>query len=214
MAGNDQKAYLHTESGKKLPCLFNPASLEISLSASWEGKGDAKLNAPNLSYQGGQSGTMSVELFLDTSADGSVVTKHTDELIKLTRIDTSLPQGQERPPYVTFHWGRFHSFKGVVSDLSITYELFRPNGEPIRARVSLTLTQAFDEDNWPPQNPTSGTPRPARSHQVVPGETLDRIAATHYGDPTEWRRLAAANGVKDPFLLRPGSRIDVPTMEA
>lgn len=218
MPSNDQKAYLESESGDKVPCLFNPEQLSITVTANWDGEAKAGLQAPTLSYQGGASGSLSVELFLDTTNTGKPVTDHTDKLIKLTKIDTSLPgydeqQKNGRPPWVKFHWGKFHSFKGVVNSLSLTYELFSAEGEPLRARADLTITQYEPEDDWPKQNPTSGTPAPARSHQIQPGETLDRISARYYDSPTQWRRLAAANGIKDPFTIRTGSRIDVPTLE-
>ena len=51
-------------------------------------------------------------------------------------------------------------------------------------------------------------------HQVSVGETLDRIAAATYGDPTRWRLLAETNGVVDPFELAPGTVLMVPDLRA
>ena len=65
-----------------------------------------------------------------------------------------------------------------------------------------------------PQNPTSGTPSPERTHQVQPGETLDRIAATHYGDPTQWKDIAAANAIEDPLSVPPGTILSIPQPRA
>ena len=48
------KAYLLTEGGDQIKCLFNPAELTISKSNSWQG-GEAKgKNAPELRFQAGQ----------------------------------------------------------------------------------------------------------------------------------------------------------------
>jgi nucleoid-associated protein YgaU len=76
------------------------------------------------------------------------------------------------------------------------------------------LKQFKESDAFGPQNPTSGTPRPHRTHRVQPGETLDRITARYYGDSTKWRLLAVANGIEDPLALRPGSLITVPRLES
>lgn len=214
--GKDKKAFLKTETGKKIPCLFNPEKLQITLSSSWDGKAVPGQQTPELSYGGGSSGSLKVELFFDTTSTGKPVTNHTDQLVKLLKIDTSLPGYDEaknngRPPWVTFHWGKFHSFKAVLTDLDLTFDYFSASGEPLRATASVSMKQYEQEDDWPRQNPTSGTPKPARSHQVQPGETLDRIAARYYGDATEWRRLAEVNGIRDPFALVAGTRIDVPT---
>lgn len=215
---NSQKAFLQPEKGDKIPCLFNPEKLDITLSTTWKGDPIPGQQTPELSYGGGASGTIKVELFFDTTEDGQPVTNYTDRLVKLLKIDTTLPgydakKKNGRPPFVTFHWGKFHSFKSVLTDLGLTYDYFSATGEPLRATASITLKQFEEEEDWPRQNPTSGTPKPARSHQVQPGETLDRIAAQYYGDATEWRRLVEVNGIRDPFQLVPGSRIDVPTSE-
>ena len=45
------------------------------------------------------------------------------------------------------------------------------------------------------------------------GETLDRIAATYYGDASRWRAVAAANGVEDPLNLPPGTVLSIPRLE-
>jgi nucleoid-associated protein YgaU len=77
----------------------------------------------------------------------------------------------------------------------------------------VTLKQYADDSKFPAQNPTSGTPAPQRSHMVQPGETLDRIAWQHYGDSTRWRAIAAANRIRDPFSLRAGTMLDIPTVD-
>jgi hypothetical protein len=216
---NDQKAYLQTETGDKLPCLFNPSKLEITLENSYESTSMPGKQAPEMRYGGGGSGKISgLELLFDTTDTGTTVTAHTDKLVKLMKIDESLPGYDEaenngRPAWVRFHWGKFHSFRAVVTRLSLSFTYFSQDGEPLRARASMDLTQFEDEQDWPRQNPTSGTPRPGRSHQVQPGETLDRISAAYYNDPTQWRRLATANGIRDPFAVQPGRRVEIPTLE-
>jgi LysM repeat protein len=161
---------------------------------------------------------MSLELFFDTTNTGKSVTVHTNKLMKMLKIDKSLSgydadKNNGRPPWVKFHWGKFHSFKSVITSLSITYVYFSSTGDPLRAKVSMTLTQMEQDDAFPAQNPTSGTPAPGRAHQVMPGESLDRISAQYYGDSTQWRAIAQANAIRDPFSLRPGVMLDIPTLE-
>jgi phage protein U len=213
-----QKAYLETEGKKRIPCLFNPAELAIGLSNSWDSDPKPGQQTPSLQYRGGGSGTLSLELFFDTTGEGKPVTKYTDDLVKLMRVDTKLPgyskkKQNGRPGWVKFHWGKFHSFRCVIEQMDVRYTYFATNGEPLRAKVSLSLKQYMQENNWPAQNPTSGTPAPAGSHVLQPGETLDRLAARYYGDPFRWRPIAEANGIKDPFSLRPGRVLDIPQVE-
>ncbi len=76
--------------------------------------------------------------------------------------------------------------------------------------MNLSLEQYEPDANWGPQNPTSGTPKPNRTHQVQVGDTLDRIAGRYYGDSTQWRAIAGANGIGDPLDLKPGRVLAIP----
>jgi hypothetical protein len=209
------KAYLQPERGQRIDCLFNPAELKISKSNEWKASKGKGKNTPRLRFQQGKSGTLSMTLILDTTESGSPVTSHTNALLKLMVIDTALAgsdsqRNRGRPPWVRFHWGDFHSFKAVVKKIDLTFSLFSSQGVPLRAKANVQLEQYEDEAAWGPQNPTSGTPEPHRVHQVLPGETLDRVAAVEYGDANRWRLLAAANDILDPFHLRPGMLLVVP----
>ncbi|MCL3861857.1 LysM peptidoglycan-binding domain-containing protein [Actinotalea sp. K2] len=213
-----EKAFLEIESGERLPCLFNPAQLAISRSNTWAGDAMPGRGVPQLRYTGAQSGTLSLELFFDTTNAGVPVTRYTGKILALMDVDPSLPGANEatnnvRPPYVTFHWGDLHSFKAVVAQLDLTFTYFSSTGIPLRATLALTLKQYEPSKAFGPQNPTSGTPSPHRVHRVQSGETLDRIAARYYGDSTRWRSLASANSIDDPLALRPGALISIPRMD-
>jgi len=209
------KAKIKPENGDLIECLFNPSELTLTKATQWEAtKGKGK-DTPKLRFQQGQSGTMSLALTLDTTDSGKPVTKHTEALLNLTKVDPSLKSANSgnqsaRPPWCEFHWGSFHSFKAVVENLQIKFTYFASNGTPLRAQAQLTLKQFEDVKSWALQNPTSGTPNPHRVHRLVPGETLDRIAAAHYDDPARWRLIAEANDVLDPLELESGSLFAIP----
>ena len=213
----DGKAYLETEKGDSIPCMFNPAELQISHSNKWSGEGSPGQDAPELAFEGGEAGTMSVDLMFDTTHEGKAVTSYTNKLLDLMKIDTSLAGYDEtlnngRPPWVKFHWGDLHSFKSIITSLDLRFTYFSGAGMPLRAQVGLSLKQFEPDANWGPQNPTSGTPKPHRVHRVQKGETLDRISARHYGDSTRWRLIAEANGIHDPLALRPGALLTIPKL--
>lgn len=212
---SDKKAYLETEGGDKIPCLFNPSDLALSQINGWAGDAMPGKGVPTLRYTGAASGQLRLTLFFDTTDTGSPVTSYTGKIVALMDVDTKLSgtdpkSNNARPPWVKFHWGDFHSFKAVVSSLDLNFEYFSATGTPLRARATMTLTQYEQDLAFGPQNPTSGTPRPHRVHRLQPGETLDRIAAMHLGDPTRWRRIAEVNGVEDPLALRPGRILAIP----
>jgi hypothetical protein len=217
MTAKAQKAFLQPEKGDRIPCLFNPTELSFSRSNSWSAPEMPGKGVPTLNYTGAQSGSLALRLFFDTTDGGEPVTNYTERLLALMEVDPSLPGTNEntnnaRPPWVQFHWGSMHSFKAVVSSASVSYTYFSSQGTPLRATVDLTLTQYEDGKVFGPQNPTSGTPHPHRVHRVQPGETLDRIAAMHYGNPTNWRVIADLNGVEDPLALKAGLLLAIPEL--
>lgn len=212
------KAYLMIEGSQtKIPCMFNPADLKISRSNSWHNPSLAGQGVGQAQYTGAGAGTLSLNLTFDTTDTGKPVTGYTGKLMKLMDVDPSLGGSDEqsnnaRPPYVTFHWGDLHSFEAVVESLNLQFTYFSSTGVPLRAKVALSLKQFQESHAFGPQNPTSGTPAPHRVHRVQPGETLDRISARYYGDPTRWRRIAAANGIADPLAVKSGALLSIPRM--
>jgi hypothetical protein len=214
---NPEKAVLRTELKTEIPFMFNPAELTITKSNSWQALENKGGNAPELRFQGGQSGTLALSLTLDTTKDGSDVTVHTTKLLDLLKVDMSLPsadpaRNKGRPPWVVFHWGNLHSFKAIVERLQIKFTYFASSGMPLRAKADLALKQYEDEAVLPLQNPTSHTPTLHSVHRLGHGETLDRIAAKHYADSTRWRLIADANNVVDPIALVPGTLLIIPAL--
>jgi LysM repeat protein len=211
-----QKAYLEVENGDRIDCMFNPTKFEFSTSSRWDSDRLPGKSTPKLRYGGGGGGSFNLSLVFDTTSDGSSVTTHTNKVLALMEIDESLAGydanlNNGRPPWVKFHWGTdIHTFKAVVSSASISFTYFSHEGLPLRANAELKLEQYEPDANWGPQNPTSHTPKPNRTHQVRVGESLDRIAARYYGDATMWRDIAAANGIADPLDIAPGRLLAIP----
>ena len=213
-----EKAFLETEDGTRVPCLYNPETLSIGRRNNWVSNPMPGKGVPTLQYAGASSGWMALDLIFDTTDVGTAVTAHTGKILGLMEVDPNLPGTDEttnnaRPPTVTFHWGDLHSFKAVVQDLRLTFTYFSSTGVPLRAQLHLELMQYERSNAFGPQNPTSGTPKPSRVHRVQPGETLDRISARYYGDATRWRVLASANGLEDPLAIKAGALLDIPRLE-
>jgi hypothetical protein len=215
-----QKAYLETESGDHLDCMFNPQKFSFAMSNRWDSDPIPGGDIPAMRFAGAGSGGFDLSLVFDTTSGGTPVTDHTTKLVKLMKIDTTLPgydaaKSNGRPPWVKFHWGtHLHTFKAVITSLNVTFTYFSSEGMPLRANVDMNLQQFEPDATWANQNPTSGTPKPNRSHQIQVGDSLDRIAARYYKDPTMWRQIAQLNGISDPLDLKPGRLLAIPELTA
>lgn len=192
---------------------FNPRELTLSKSASWAretGTGNTKSGPPQ--YNGPQPSSLALEMFFDASdtQDNSVV-KRVDRLFSCCVPTTSShAQKKDSPPWVLFRWGGLTGFLAYIGSVQAKYTLFTSSGLPIRALCTVTLQELAGEA--PRQNPTSGSLVPRRIHRLVEGDTLAGIAYREYGDPAMWRAVAEANGIDDPFRLRPGRTVLLPSL--
>ncbi|BEP13942.1 peptidoglycan-binding protein [Acidothermaceae bacterium B102] len=213
-----EKATLTTEGGDSIPFMFNPTDLTIAKSASWQASPAKGKDAPQLKFQGGQPGTVTLSVMLDAVTTGKSVLEAAQQLLALASIDATLgatdtQRQSARPPWVELHWGLLQApFRAVVEKVQIKYTYFAQDGTPLRAKVDLSLKQYEDQTVLARQNPTSHTPRPHTTHRLKPGETLDRVAAIQYGDPNRWRLLAEANRIDNPLRLATGSVLVIPEL--
>ena len=59
---------------------------------------------------------------------------------------------------------------------------------------------------------SSTAPAAARTHTVVKGDTLSKIAKQYYGSAGQWKRIYEANkdAIKNPDLIYPGQTFTIP----
>ena len=203
-SGELTKAHLvNLETGDRIPCLFNPNEYSISKSNSWKETSTQHSNVPRLEFTGGGPTQLKVDLFFDTYEQGGNARDYVKEIFKLARISPS-GSGDSEPPRCMFSWGTNFEFEAVVSNVSARFTLFRPDGMPVRATVSLTLKECKDQEEQKRQNPTSQGTTGHKLWVVRPGDTMAGIAATEYGDPTVWRVIADTNNLDNPMDLQPG----------
>jgi nucleoid-associated protein YgaU len=216
MSGPVQKASLKIEDGETLQCLFNPKEFSVTKSNSWESKAAPGKTAAKPTFGGGQPHELSLQLLFDETllkpkVSVSDAANKLFEAMKASKNEGGA-KNKTRPPTLTFTWGGF-SFQGVAKSLTVQYQLFRPDGAPIRADVKLSLMQ-WDVEGPAGQNPTTRSQGELGAHIVRDGDSLASIAHRIYGDPTHWRVIAEANGIDNPLTLRSGQALAVPSLDS
>lgn len=214
--GELTKAFLtNVETNERIEFLFNPTEYSLSKTNSWDSVAIVGFDVPPTEFQGGQPTTLSLDLFFDTYERNEDVRTYTDKVFQLTKISSETRQNSQRgrPPRCLFNWGRVFSFQSVITSLSITYTLFKPDGTPVRAKMKLELQECEDPSFQPPQNPTSQGSYGHKIHVVQPGDTLNLLAAKYYGNPNTWRVLADNNNLDNPADLRPGQLLEIAALE-
>jgi nucleoid-associated protein YgaU len=197
--------------------MFNPNTYTVRKDVAWtpstntttgHATTDAKANAPTTSFGGGGSRQLNLELFFDsTELDVLLrdVRLQTDQIVRLTRIE----RGRDRPPVCIVLWGPAKTedfpFIGTVASLSQRFVMFDQVGRPLRAVLDVTFTEFLNRDDDERLTDPETTTRVVRR-----GDSLASIAAELYDDPGQWRVIAAANDIEDPFVLPAGSKLTLP----
>ena len=206
---------------------YNPTEFSLDKSVQLAEIAIPGLDSPLLQFVRGQAEKLSVDLFFDTTDDGTgagarSVTKLTDPIYSLTKIE---PAGHI-PPIVTFAWNaafpgadlppaagnqRRNSFRGVADSCRQKFTFFSPEGVPLRATLTLSLREYKTLDQQLAQLNLSSPDR-THAHLTREGETLSRVAAMYYLRPGEWRPIAEENAIDDPRRLDPGLLLTVPSI--
>jgi phage tail protein X len=217
-----QKAELSIDGGDTIQVLFNPTEYTITKTNTWNFKQVKGKSLPPASFGGGNPREISLSLLLDvTLLDGKSVLDITNKLFKMMDVPSGQGAGgaSSAPAFVTFRWGAVDTFKAVCTSLTVAYQLFQPNGVPLRADVKLQLKQAGEASTASSgsanaaQNPTTRQRGGLGVHTVRDGDTLPSIAYRTYGDATKWRVIAEINGVDNPLHLRRGLALTLPELE-
>jgi nucleoid-associated protein YgaU len=192
---------------------FNPSRLSLTRSVGWQRTPARTATESALpEFVGSGPRSLSVEVFLDATAthDDSVEQRVGQLMTASVPTPSSIAAGKPASPWVRFEWGtaRTTLFDSVLTNLAVDYSLFDVDGTPLRATCSLSLEEAATGPAG--QNPTSGSRETRRTHRVVAGDSLARLAWREYGDATAWRVIAAANDIDDPMELPPGTDLLVP----
>lgn len=193
---------------------FNPGDYTLNKTAQIAEIGIYGIDSPILQFIRGQNEKLSLDLFFDTTEFGLDETAR--DVRRLTAPFYQLVKIQPEthaPPRIRFTWGQGLSFKAIVDSVQQKFDLFSPNGLPLRA----TLTMSFREyktleEQLAELKLESSTI--TKTYVVERGDTFSRIAAREYGDSTLWRAIADENpDLPSARRLPPGTLLRIPPLE-
>jgi nucleoid-associated protein YgaU len=208
--------------GPNLPAViqvqFNPPEYTIAKGAQIAEIAIPGIDAPILQFVRGQTRTLALELFFDTTrfglSDDTVKDVRTlsDPVAQLGRIQPKT----HAPPRIRFVWGQGLSFRAIVDNVGQKFTLFSPSGIPVRATLTLSFKEYQTlEEQLKALNLQSADHTKRRV--VRSRDTLSRIAFEEYGDASQWRLIAdhEANRrvLADLRRLPPGAELAIPAID-
>ena len=144
---------------------------------------------------------------LSSSSSGTSIKGAIDTLKKVTIKPT---KDSHRPPYVHLIWGSTVDLKCTVTDFSIAYLRFNSAGDPIRAKVSLSVEEVIDEQVVSRE---FQSPDITRMPTIREGDSLVALCDEYYDDPRYFIRVAEVNDLPTFRRLRSGSVLRFPPLE-
>lgn len=114
------------------------------------------------------------------------------------------------PPYLNIAWGTLN-YLGRLKSMNINYQLFNSAGEPLRAKITLTLLKYIDEAT---QLRLKGKSSPDLSHLITvkDGDTLPALCQRVYKNTTYCAEVARVNGLTGFRSLKPGTQLLFPPL--
>ena len=206
-----------TETGYRVAVQFNPETLKVNYANQLEQKGDQGANS-STQYVGKGTTKMSVQLWFDVTGPERQEVPKVRDVRDLTKLVVYFMQAKEAPddktkkvpPGVRFLWGSFQ-FDGIMESLEESLEFFSPEGRPLRASMTLNLTQqkitefTIKDVAAPAGGPTPGT----RPLTEAPANKSLQSLADGQGKGGDWQSIAAANNIENPRMLEPGALLDM-----
>jgi hypothetical protein len=206
---------------------YNPAKLVFGKKPKIAEIPIPGLDTPLKQFIRGESETLTLELFFDTTERGTgntaeSVTLNVDAFYGLVKINPKT----HAPPVCAFMWApkfpgdqlpemyknqRRAKFKGVVTDVKQEFTMFGPTGTPLRAKLTVTMSE-FKTQHEQIVELDLESPDRTRSYVLERGDTLAAVSWKNLENVNEWRHLANANDIEDPRRLEPGRTLLIPPL--
>ena len=242
-SGKDATPTFQPEDNGAFEVQFNPTSLRIARQNNID-HGATTTKSVRRQSPSAQSATLTFDLEFDTAEEadpppsGSAssggptsssphpVDVRTKTLIVRQFAEPTKDKPTSPPPPVRFIWGTF-VFTGLVTQVTEDLDYFSPDGRPLRAKVSVTITEKntdweakltgaaarTDSGATPsgsgqgsgPGSPPAANPDTAALAQA--GESLQQLLSRLDADPATWR--AAMAGLSSPLGLAAGAQVQL-----
>ena len=199
---------------EEVNCMFNPQQYTITKANSWAPNDAKGKNAPLLKFQSGGAASLTLDLWFDSYPEGKDVREYTDMLWKMMKVDPSSPSSdssasKSAPPTVSFQWDKL-VFKGVITNLNQSFSLFAKDGTPLRTKITVSMQQMEDQDDFKPQPGGALQYEAEKSVTMSADLRIDNVAASLGGGSSAMRAVAEANNIEDPKKIANGVSLVVP----
>ncbi len=181
--------------GQPYTCMINPDSIKWQKNIEYNEQQAPNTSSASQKYKSTPSDKFSFEIVIDGT--GIIDPKRTDvkkDIQALESIIFTYNGKIHRPNFVKVQLGKDIIFNGVLTSFDTSYTLFRPDGSPLRATLSLSFSQYIAPKTvQKTDNPQS----PDITHLVTveEGMTLPQLCGEVWEDEKYYIQVAKYNGL-------------------
>ncbi|MEX8518890.1 MAG: peptidoglycan-binding protein [Leptothrix sp. (in: b-proteobacteria)] len=203
------------EPSVRYEALINPAEFKHSTGISYDKGKTLGEAAASPKFASVNEETVSFSLVLDGTGvlpgSGRSPASVKSHIEQLNTVVYNYVGSQHEPPHVRLLWGTLIFF-GRLQSMSTQYTLFKPSGEPLRAKLDLSFVGSMSKQE---SKLVANRSSPDLTHSVVvrQGDTLPLLCQRIYGDPGYYLDVAAFNGLPSFRDLQAGSQLHFPPLE-
>ncbi|QSB25559.1 hypothetical protein [Flavobacterium sp. CLA17] len=142
ITGYTDEEFQNKFAGNSYAFMINPESIKVQKSIEYNEQQAPATSSASQKYKSTPSDKLSFEIVIDCT--GVVDSKRIDMAKEITALETIIYtyNGKiHRPNFVKVQWGQNITFNGVLESIDISYTLFKPDGSPLRAKISLSFSQ-------------------------------------------------------------------------
>lgn len=199
--------------------MINPADFRRDHQINYHGGGDNYMHSrtlgtmgTNLKFASYNADIVQFELVFDDTGVINMKKRKSvaDQITALKKIIYDYNGDNHEPNIIQLAWGSFVFFCRL-SSLTINYTLFKPSGEPLRARLKLAFKQ-FMTVKEEVSRKNNHSPDLTHIIEVKAGDSLPLLCHRIYQESRYYPMVAAVNGLDNFRQLEPGTRLVFPPL--
>ncbi len=206
-------AFSKEKAGDPFEVQVNPESFAVAYSIEYSGKQAKHSSSFTPKWEKNPPRKLSFEILFDnTGALPEMIPAKQESVSKqIQSFESKVFQAKgesHRPNFLLIEWGTL-IFKCCLDNMTVTYKLFAPNGDPLRATASVSFQEVIRE-GLVVRDPDMKSPDITHAFTVKEGDTLPLMAENVYGDTAYYVAVAQANKLIQFRNLRAGNRLLFP----
>jgi hypothetical protein len=201
------------ESKERFEALINPETYTIEYKVKTADSQGQGTSSAQVKYEYTMPEELTFDFLFDNTGLIDGVPKPDgvfDDVHAFRKMLTDFQSSSHEPFHLKLVWGNL-LFKGRAIEVGVTYKLFNPDGQPIRAVVRVKFKGSVEE-----QKRIAETMRQSADlthiRTVKPGDTLPYMCFKVYGDPRHYLFVAEANQLDDFRRLTVGQALTFPPL--